>query len=189
MRRWRLPLALAGLLALLQASGLRGALEYRRAAILHGQAWRLLTGSLVHLSWLHLARNLAGLFLIWALYARGLGERFSVAVLLGSALAVGLGLITFDPGLAWYVGFSGALFGMFCAGALSECRARPLYCGTSLLGMAAVIAWSLRAGALPGETAGLGGNVVPQAHLYGALGGAAVVLALRARRSPGVLPE
>lgn len=182
MRRWRLPLGLAGSLVVLQACGLRNALEYRRSAILHGQVWRLWTCSLVHLSWPHLARNLTGLFLIWGLFARRHGERTWVAVLLGSALAVGVGLLAFDPGLEWYVGVSGSLFGMFCAGALAEWEARPLYCCTLLLGMGAVIAWTLQAGALPGEAAGLGGNVVPQAHLYGALGGAATVLACRAQR-------
>jgi len=53
-----------------------------------------------------------------------------------------------------------------------------------LFGMVTIIGWTLYAGALPGETAGLDGRVVPQAHLYGALGGAmfvAVRTALRTR--------
>lgn len=186
LRHWRLPLAAAVLLALLQASGLRGALQYQRAAVLHGQVWRLLTGSLVHLSWLHLTRDLAGLFLIWGLFAHALNERTWLAALLGSTLAVGLGLLAFDPGIAWYVGVSGSLFGMFCAGALYEYGTRPLYASALLLGMSGVIVWTLVAGGLPGETDGLGGNIVPQAHLYGALGGAAFVLvrgAFRTRRA------
>jgi membrane associated rhomboid family serine protease len=101
-------------------------------------------------------------------------------VLAASALAAGLGLLAFSPGVAWYVGISGALFGLFCAGALCECPARPLYGGALLLGMTGVIAWTLCAGALPGETVGLGGPVIPQAHLYGALGGAIFMLLRRA---------
>ncbi len=186
LRRWRLPLATAALLVLLQASDLRGALQYQRAAILHGQVWRVFTGSLVHLSWLHLMRDLAALFLIWGLFAHRLSERTWVAALLASAVAVGLGLLVFDPRIAWYVGISGTLFGMFSAGALCEYRARPFHASALLLGMTGFIGWTVIAGALPGETIGLGGDIVPQAHLYGALGGAASVLvhrAFRARRA------
>lgn len=191
LRVWRLPLLLAALLVALQALGLRDALEYRRAAVLHGQLWRLLTGNLVHLGWVHLLRDLAGLFLIWGLFASRLSERSWLALMLVSALAVSLGLLACSPQVAWYVGISGVLFGLFCAGALLEWRERPRYAGALLLGMAAVIGWTLHAGALPGETRDLGGAVVPQAHLYGALGAAAFILLrqgwlrLRATRGAG----
>ena len=180
LHRWRVPLALAALLVLLQAIGLRDALEYERAAVLRGELWRLLTGNLVHLGWVHLSRDLAGLFLIWALLGLSLGEGSCLWVLLTSSLAVGVGLLAFSPGIVWYVGISGSLFGLFCAGALVQFPEHRLYAGALLLGMAAIIAWTWHAGALPGETVGLGGNVVPQAHLYGALGGAAFILAQRA---------
>lgn len=176
LRHWRMPLALATLLSLLQALGLQGQLEYQRTAVLHGQVWRLLTGSLVHLGWPHLARDIAGFFLLWALFGRSASERTWLCVLAVSALAAGVGLLTFSPQTEWYVGISGALFGMFCAGALWETRTRPLYAGALLLGLVAVIAWTIHAGALPGEARGLGGKVIPQAHLYGALGGAAAGL-------------
>ncbi len=185
LRRWRLPIALAALLVALQAAGWTGALEYRRAAVLGGEPWRILTGSFVHLGWVHLARDTLGLFLIWGLFPQTLDERSAIELLLASALAVGAGLLAFSPQIAWYVGISGALFGLFCAGALLEFPRQPFYAGALLLGMIAVIGWSLHAGALPGETRGLGGKVVPQAHLYGAIGGAVFVAlrsALRARR-------
>lgn len=176
LRHWRLPLGLAALLSLLQAASLQGKLEYQRTTVLHGQVWRVLTGNLVHLGWPHLARDIAGLLLIWALFGRSMSERTWLCVLTVSALATAVGLLAFSPQVEWYVGISGALFGMFCAGALSEARTHPRYAGALLLGMVAVIAWTIHAGALPGETAGLGGKVIPQAHLYGALGGAAVGL-------------
>lgn len=176
LRIWRLPLLLAALLLALQSLGLRDALEYRRTAVLHGQLWRLLSGNLIHLGWVHLLRDLAGLFLIWGLFATRMRERTWLALILVCAMAVGLGLLAFSPQIAWYVGISGVLFGLFCAGALLEWRQRPLYAGALLLGMAVVIGWTLHAGALPGETRDLGGAVVPQAHLYGALGGTAFML-------------
>ena len=176
LRRWRLPLALAAALTTFQAAGWAPALQYRRQAVLRGEVWRLLTGNLVHLGWVHLSRDVLGLFLIWGLYRDALDERAWVGVLLVSALAVGTGLLAFSPQIAWYVGISGVLFGFFCAGALSELPRRPVYSGALLLGMIAVIGWTLKTGALPDETRGLGGKVVPQAHLYGAIGGAIFLL-------------
>lgn len=183
--RWRVPLVLSAVLLALQAAGMQRALEYRRAAVLRGQVWRLLTGSLVHLGWMHLSRDIVGLFLIWALLAHSLDDYSWLWVLLASSLAVGLGLLILNPGIAWYVGISGALFGLCCAGALRQFREHPLFAAVLLLGMAVIIAWTWREGALPGETMWLGGNVIPQAHLYGALGGAGAMLALGAlaRRS------
>lgn len=181
--RWRVPAALAALLVLLQGAGLRSALEYRRRAIRHGELWRVLTGNGVHLGWDHLARNLAGLCLIWALFGRSLDEREWLAVIGVSSLAVGLGLFAFSPAITWYVGISGALFGMFAAGALGQWPKRPIYAGTLLLGMLAVILWTRLAGALPEETVDLGGRVIPQAHLYGAIGGAGALALCRCRRA------
>lgn len=175
--RWRAPVLLTTLLMVLQAAGWRAALEYRRTAVLRGQVWRLLTGSVVHLGWVHLLRDVAGLFLIWALFADSMDGRWWFGLILVSDLAVGLGLLAFSPGIGWYVGISGVLFGMFSGGALAQFQERPLYAGGLLLGMVVIIGWTWYAGALPGETVGLGGKVVPQAHLYGALGGATAFLA------------
>jgi rhomboid family GlyGly-CTERM serine protease len=186
LQLWRVPIGLAALLAFLQAIGSRQALEYRRTAVLQGQIWRLLTGNLVHLGWVHLARDTAGLFLIWGLVAQSLDRHSRLWVLGTSGLAVGLGLLVFSPTIEWYVGISGVLFGLFCAGVLSQLRERAVYASALLVGMAAVIAWTLYFGALPGETRDLGGMVVPEAHLYGALGGAAFIsgrAALHACRS------
>ncbi len=176
LRRWRVPLALSALLVLLQIVEARSALEYRRTAVFQGELWRVVTGSLVHIGWLHLSRDVAGLLLIWALVGQLLTERCWLFVLVTSAIAVGLGLLVFNPRIEWYVGISGVLFGMFCAGALAQYPERPRYSIGLIIGMSGIIAWTWYAGALPGETAGLGGPVVPQAHLYGALGGLTVIL-------------
>ena len=180
---WPAPLTLAALLVTVQAAGWRQELEYRRAAVLRGEVWRLVTANAVHLGWAHLARDLAGLFLIWALVGDSLDERSWLWAVCTSAVSVGLGLLVFSPEISWYVGISGVLFGLYCAGALCQLPEHPTFASVLLLSMATVIAWTLYAGALPGETAALGGNVVPQAHLYGALGGAAVILVRTALRT------
>ena len=177
LKPWRVPIGLGLLLIALQAMGLRDALEYSRDAVRQGQLWRLFTGNLVHLVWLHLNRDLAGLGLIWALLSSYLSERSALWVLLASALSVGVGLLIFSPGIEWYVGISGALFGLYTAGALRICKERRMHGVALLIGMLGLLAWSLRAGGLPGEATGLGGAVIPQAHLYGAVGGALTMAA------------
>jgi membrane associated rhomboid family serine protease len=127
---------------------------------------------------MHLARDLAGLGLIWWLVSRYLSERSAVWIVSMSALAVGVCLLLFDADVEWYVGISGALFGLYTAGALHMCKERVMLGAALLLGMLGVLAWSLYAGALPLETTGLGGAVIPQAHLYGAIGGALTLVAL-----------
>jgi rhomboid family GlyGly-CTERM serine protease len=178
LKPWRVPIGLAALLIVLQAAGLRDALEYSREAARNGQLWRLLTGNLVHLGWLHLCRDLAGLGLIWWLICRHLSERIAVGVLAVSALSVGVGLLLFSPRIEWYVGISGALFGLYTAGVLRICKERLLLGAALLAGMLGILAWSLYAGGLPGETTDLGGAVIPQAHFYGAIGGALTMVVL-----------
>jgi len=65
------------LLAALACGGpvLTLALRYERAAIAHGEWWRLATGHWVHLGLRHLLADAAGLVLLWMLYARELSPR------------------------------------------------------------------------------------------------------------------
>ncbi len=178
LRRHWLALLLA-LLSLALASGgdaVTHALRYERELIADGQWWRLLSGNLVHLGWPHLWLNLAGLALIWLLFQPELSARAWSLALLISALSVGLGLWWFNPELDWYVGLSGALHGLFAAGALVALRGARF--SDYLLGivLAVKLIWEQVYGALPSSAEAAGGAVIVDAHLYGALGGAVVGL-------------
>lgn len=175
-------LTLASLLIALLGDNAAVALRYERAPILAGEVWRLITGHLVHLSWSHLWLNLGGLALIWFLFHRQLSAGTWWLVLLVSSLTVSGGFLLFDPDLGWYVGLSGVLHGLFMAGLIVGLRAGAW--GDWLLLSAVVIKliWEQLYGALPGSTEAAGGNVIVDAHLYGAIGGAAVALALRLYR-------
>lgn len=174
---WWIPLTLTLLCALLQLLPARALLQYQRDAVLHGQYWRLLSGNLVHLGWGHLLHDLVGLWLIWLLFAPLLRARAWLALLLTDALAVGLGLLLFSPQVAWYVGISAVLYGLFAAGCLAQWRSRPLWAGLLLAGEAALLAWSNLVGPLPAESWGMDGPVLPIAHVYGATGGLLFMLA------------
>jgi rhomboid family GlyGly-CTERM serine protease len=160
------------------------ALRYERS-LLGGEPWRLLTGHFTHLGWTHLALNLAGLAAVWALLGALLRPTAWLAVLLGCALGVSCGLYFLDPGLAWYVGLSGVLHGMFVGGALAGLGRARLFHALLLVGVVAKVAYEQVAGADVGSAELVGGAVVVNSHLYGVLAGfACLPIAWRGRTSP-----
>ena len=100
--------ALALTAALLPVTG--AMFEFDRDAILAGEAWRALTGQLLHWSEPHLTLNLAGAALL-AVWFRDLPTRFWFAAGTCAALAVALGLLLEARPLASYRGLSGVLYG------------------------------------------------------------------------------
>ena len=189
---WRLhalPISIALISIALALGGqtVTEALRYQRDAILDGQWWRLISGNLVHLGWSHLLLNLAGLALVWLLFHHALSLRSWIVVTLGSALAVGAGLLLFDPGLQWYVGLSGALHGLFAAGLVAALFSGNRAEWLLLILFGAKLAWEQLVGTMPGTAELAGGNVIVDAHLYGAVGGAVaagVLVILRKRHLP-----
>lgn len=161
---------------LLAAAGepARMLLRYDRAAIVHGEIWRLFTGNFVHLSAGHLLEDMAGMVLLWLLFEDVLpGWRTPIVVCVGS-LAVGLGLLIGDPHVDWYVGISGALDTLWAAGALGLLRRRDRF-GWMLAGvLLAKLIYEQSFGALPFSSVSSGGQVIVDAHLYGALAGALI---------------
>ncbi len=181
LQRHGLPalLALSSLLIALLGDSAAEALRYQREPILAGEVWRLFTGHIVHLSWSHLWLNLGGLALIWFLFHHQLSAGLWWLALLVSSLVVSGGFLLFDPALEWYVGLSGILHGLFMAGLIAGLRAGAWADWLLLSAVAAKLIWEQLYGALPGSAEAAGGNVIVAAHLYGAIGGAAVALALR----------
>lgn len=164
------PLLLAVLCALAQGLGWIEYLRFERALI-GPEPWRLLTAHVVHLGWMHLALNLAGLGLIWALFGRRLEPWAWAVALVVCALAVSLGLWWHDTDLAWYVGLSGALHGLLVLGALAALKAERRMALLVLAGIALKLGWEQYSGGDTGTAALVGGAVIVNAHLYGALGG------------------
>src|SRR6185503_4393794 len=121
-----LPITIAALILLAAIGGdtVRLAGRYEREAVLDGELWRLVTGHLVHLGWSHTVLNLAGLALVWALFASALRGMHGLWVLVASIAAIDAGFLINEPQLDWYVGFSGVLHGLFAAGVIASIRAR-----------------------------------------------------------------
>lgn len=179
--RYGVGLAIALALLLLPVLGgeaLKLAWRYERAAVAAGQWWRFFTCHFVHLDAHHALLNAAGLALLWSLFARSHGWWQWLLAIASSMVAIGAGFWFISTQLAWYVGASGMLHGVFACGCITMLRQRDsigLVAGAIFVGKLVYEQWH---GPLPFERAD---QVVTVAHLYGAIGGAAMGLVLRAR--------
>ena len=158
----------------------RAAWRYERTALAAGEWWRLFSAHFVHLDARHLVFNLAGLALLWVLFARSWRPLQWLPIALLSVLGIDAGLWWLSPRVVWYVGASGVLHGLWAAGAAGEWRRRaPLYWLPALLLAVKLLVeqWrgaSVVAGDMP---------VVLMAHVYGAAGGLVWPLLSLGRRS------
>ncbi len=159
-------------------------LRYDRQAIADGQMWRLVSGHLVHLSWMHLLMNLAALLIVTLGFGARLfqswGKVFGIFVLL--CLAISAGFWLRNPELEWYVGLSGVLHGLV---ALIAAHLWPRERTAALLlaaGLIIKVSWEQLTGPNTDLAATIGGAVVVDAHLYGLVAGAALALLMLAAR-------
>ena len=170
---WRVAIGVAAVslvFAFLGDEGREG-LKYDRLEIADGDWWRLVTGHFVHLGTTHLVLNLAGLVLVWLLVGRYFRAARWLAVLV-IALAVTTAAFWFiDRNLLWYVGLSGVLHGLLVAGAIEGFRVLPSESAIIAIIVFAKLAWEQFAGPVPGSESVSGGDVVVNAHLFGAIGG------------------
>ena len=173
----RVAIGIAAVVLVLHASSAGAALEYQRAA-LFAEPWRVLTGHFVHINWPHALINAAALAIVARLFAADLDARRQVAALVVSAIAISVALASFYPTIAWYRGLSGALHGLFFAGAVKWLLAeRPRTWPRLWLPAALVLGGWIKViaeqpgGATTTHAEWLGAAVVPQAHLVGALCG------------------
>ena len=169
------------LLPLLGGEALKLAWRYERAAIAAGQWWRFVTCHLVHLDAIHALLNAVGLALLWSLFARSHAWWQWLLAIGASMAAIGVGFWFVSTQLVWYVGASGVLHGVFACGCIALIRQRDRIGVIAAVIFAGKLAYEQLHGPLPFESADL---VVTVAHLYGAIGGAAMGLMLRGRGQP-----
>jgi len=180
IRNGKLPLILCAIALLIQLGGNEASqwLRYDREGILSGELWRMVTGHLVHLGWPHFIMNVIGLLLIWLLFGHTIKQRSWLIICLASAAAISSAMLLFNPVLQWYVGLSGVLHSMFVAGAVASIKAGYRAELVLLILLSAKLAWEQLIGPLPGSAEFAGGNVIVDAHLYGAISGLIVTLVL-----------
>lgn len=189
-RRGRGPALAAGVIAALLLAGypldawFDDVLRYERSALAAGELWRLVTAHVAHLSWGHAVLNAAALLLVLQIFRSAVTPREWIIAAALAIIVIDAGLWWFSPGVAWYVGASGVLHGMFVMGIAGLWRGgeRNIALGLAV-GLVAKLAFEWWQGPLG---SGLGLPVVTASHRYGALGGllAVAVTMLLANRRP-----
>lgn len=161
-------------------------LEYRRP-LLAAEPWRLVTGHFVHLSLLHAMLNGVALLLLGRLFADRLRTVEFWAMLGLAPLLISLVFWAVMPELIWYRGLSGSLHALYFTGCVVWIRTTT---GRSRwLPIAALFGGTIKVLLeQPWDTSfpfreWLGAAVVPQAHLVGAVIGAAAGLWIAGARA------
>jgi rhomboid family GlyGly-CTERM serine protease len=165
------------------------ALRFQRMDVLGGEVWRLLSGNLVHLGWVHWALNMAALAVcLWldtATVGRAGAVRWAWRFVVLCA-GVGLMLLWLSPSIASYVGLSGVVYGLFVLALWPRARSGEWIGWVGLLIVVARMAMQLSTGTSADEETRIGGPIVAQAHLYGVITAMAIsageALAARQRR-------
>ena len=146
-------------------------LRYDRAAIASGEYFRLLSGHILHLGHMHFLLNVAGLALVWFLVGTAFSPSQWAAIIASNIIVIDLCFWFLMPGLGWYVGLSGLLHGMLAAGIAGIWRSRR----AEALVIAAIVVlklgYEILIGPVPGSGDMAGGDVITEAHLFGAIGG------------------
>lgn len=175
----RSHLVLAASVLLILGLGLLGDwvnpwLEYQRDAIARGQWWRLLTGHMVHLGFVHTVMNLAACLIIVETF-KPLASLWWYWWLAQLALFISGGFLLFDANLGFYAGLSGVVHGLLVMAAIEAfaCRQIPGYLSVVLL---VAVVFKLAYEASPWYHADylqsyMGAPVITHSHLYGAIGG------------------
>ena len=146
-------------------------LGYSRDLIQQGDFWLMISGHLLHLNWNHFWMNMAGLLLGAVFFGAYFSLRIWLGLMLFSMLFSSMALYLLNPELQFYVGMSGVLHGLLVAGAIEEYKHYPK--SGIILGLLLLVKllWEQVAGALPGSESMAGGQVLVDAHLYGAMAG------------------
>lgn len=186
-RRFLAPGAIGALAALVQTGGgpARLALRYEREGLAAGEAWRLVTGHLVHLGPSHMAMNVLALGVLALIFQRLLTDRDWWLGCLAAAFVIDAGLYFGSPDIQWYVGLSGVLHGVWAIAAIRAWQQRRTEALAFTLLLAVKLAYEALVGPVPLTGTVAAGPVVAVAHAYGAAGGAAYALASFAVRPRG----
>lgn len=152
---------------------LAGALEFNRAAIAQGEAWRFVTAHLTHFDRNHLAWDLAVFVLLGSICEQSSRRRLAAGLGLAS-VAITAAVWWWQPQFTTYRGLSGldcALFGIFTGTLLQRRDLIARFVGSlGLLGVAAKCGVELSTGDTLFAT-GATYAPVPLSHLVGAAAG------------------
>jgi rhomboid family GlyGly-CTERM serine protease len=147
-------------------------IKYDRSLISSGEWWRLFTGHFQHLSWEHLILNSIGLVFVWLLVGDSHTPNQWLSVFIILSFALSIAFLFVYPELKWYVGMSGIIHGLLVSGLMVVfIRIRELFSILLLLVIAGKISYEQYHGTSDYLVEIIGGQVVTEAHMIGALVG------------------
>lgn len=151
-------------------------LRYQRNWLDDGQWWRILTAHWVHVNWVHLFLNAAGLLLCMTMTAPQWSIRRWLVYQFIFALGISLLFSLLNSELDWYVGYSGVLYGVFLLAAFEHYPRDKVV--SLMVSIAIVIKITFEQTADIDLTTGdiIGSPVIVDAHLYGVLLAFAIAL-------------
>lgn len=148
------------------------ALSLKREMIISGEWWRILTSQFVHLSVNHTLLNATGYIILCFGFRKEVTAIEEMITLLIAAFGVGMGIYWFNPEIAWYVGLSGAIYGLLVSNAMVGAKRTPYLSAFFLFFVVSKIVYEqFFAGPDRSTEALIGGQVAIDSHLYGALTG------------------
>lgn len=169
IKNWRGVLIVLALLILPMFLGVNSPewFGYKRQAVLDGQWYRLITSHFVHAEWKHTGFSLFGILaLLFITPVRPPDWRW-VWQLAMTGLGVCLGILLFQPQIEYYLGLSGAFYGLLVIVLVEMALRKERLAWPILTLLAAKMIWEYFVGVMPHSEMILGGQVSTAAHLYG----------------------
>lgn len=149
-------------------------LRYQREAIGGGQWWRLFTAHFVHLNVAHAVLNSTGTLLLAFFLSKDISRQDWWRVTLTAPVVISAALWWRQPDMVSYVGFSGVLHGLLYFGVIRLLPVMPWLAGSVLVLLISRQVWEQTAAYNPDYLQSfIHGRVMPDAHLFGAITGAA----------------
>ena len=139
--------------------------------ILQFELWRFLTASFSHTNFNHLVMNLIGLLVTVLLFLETY-QKYSIwPLIIFNSVFVGIGIFYFDPEIQSYVGLSAVLHGLFSFAVIDDIKRKDKWGWILGVGIIAKIAYEQVFGASQVTIEQIGGPVLINGHLYGAIAG------------------
>jgi len=140
--------------------------------ISQGEVWRLVTSQFVHLGFNHTVLNLVGYLIVAASFREDISPREEMITLLLAVIGVGCGIYLFNPEIKWFVGLSGAIYGILTHFLIIGWRRSGILSGFFALYLVGKFVYERFIAEPDNFTASLiGGAVAIDSHLYGAITG------------------
>ena len=144
---------------------------FYHSALSELEFWRVLTASFCHTNLNHLLMNIVGLVVTVLLFLETYQKYPLWPIIIFNSVFVGLGIFFFDPSIQSYVGLSAVLHGLFSFAVIDDIKRKDKWGWILGAGIIGKLAHEQIFGASQITIEQIGGPVLINGHLYGAIAG------------------